>query len=44
MWPKLTATVAHWATGSLVVDGQAAVHVQSALLHDALGLVVDAVA
>lgn len=40
---KLTATVTHGAAGSFVVNGQAAIHVQGALLHDALGLVVDAV-
>lgn len=40
---KPTTTVTHGTAGSFVVNGQATVHVQGALLHDALGLVVDAV-
>lgn len=40
----LTATVAHGTAGALVVYGRAAIHMQGALLHDALGLVVNAVA
>lgn len=44
MLQALTATVSDWTARAFVVDGCAAIHMQGALLHNAFGLIVNAVA